>query len=75
MVQAARALWIAQPKLKIAAADCILARGAHHTGFSLSPTAGHLEGFAEMAGVEFPLSDEDATIRHVKEELCLNDVY
>ncbi len=71
----ARALWVPQPNLKVAAAAWILAGGAHHTGFSLSLTAEHMEDFAMMAGVEFLLIDENATLAEVKKELKWNDVY
>jgi L-arabinose isomerase len=71
----ARALWIPQPNLKVAAAAWILAGGAHHTGFSLALTAEHLEDFAEMAGVEFLLIDGDTTIPDVKKELRSNEVF
>ncbi len=71
----ARALWIPQPDLKVAAAAWILAGGAHHTGFSFALTAEHLEDFAEMAGVEFLLIDKDTTISGFKKELRWNDLY
>ena len=68
----ARALWIPQPNLKVAAAAWILAGGAHHTGFSLSLTTEHMEDFAEMAGVEYLLIDESTTIPQIKKELHWN---
>jgi len=71
----ARALWIPQPDLKIAAAAWILAGGSHHTGFSLSLTAEHMGDFAEMAGIEYLLIDQDTTISEVKKELRWNDVF
>ncbi len=71
----ARALWIPQPNLKVAAAAWILAGGAHHTGFSLSLTPEHMEDFAEMAGVEYLLIDENSQISDIKKELKWNDVY
>lgn len=70
----ARALWIPQPNLKVAAAAWILAGGAHHTGFSLSLTPEYLEDFAEMAGVEYILIDETATMANVKNELRWNEL-
>jgi L-arabinose isomerase len=70
----ARALWIPKPNLKIAAAAWILAGGAHHTGFSLSLTAEHMADFAEMAGIEFVLIDQDTRISEIKKELRWNDV-
>lgn len=71
----ARALWIPQPNLKVAAAAWILAGGAHHTGFSLSLTAEHMEEFAEIAGIEFVLIDQETTISWIKKELRWNDIY
>ncbi|MBE7554494.1 MAG: L-arabinose isomerase [Anaerolineales bacterium] len=71
----ARALWIPQPDLKTSAAAWILAGGAHHTGFSLSLTAEHLEDFAEIAGMEFLLIDKDTTVSGFKKELRWNDLY
>lgn len=70
----ARALWRPQPNLKVAAAAWILAGGAHHTGFSLSLTAEHMEDFAEMAGIEYLLIDKDTTISQFKKELHWNQV-
>ncbi|MCL4297247.1 MAG: L-arabinose isomerase [Anaerolineae bacterium] len=71
----ARALWIPQPDLKTSAAAWILAGGAHHTGFSFSLTAEHLEDFAEIAGMEFLLIDKDTTVSGFKKELRWNDLY
>jgi L-arabinose isomerase len=71
----ARALWLAQPDLKTAAAAWILAGGAHHTGFSLALTVEHLEDFAEMAGMEFLLIDHDTRLAAFKKELRWNDLY
>lgn len=70
----ARALWIPQPNLKIAAATWILAGGAHHTGFSLSLTPEYMEDFAEMAGIEYVLIDENTTVSDFKKELRWNQV-
>jgi L-arabinose isomerase len=71
----ARAVWVPRPDLKTAAAAWILAGGAHHTGFSQSVTAEHLEDFAEMAGVEFLLVNADTRLSEFKKELRWNDVY
>lgn len=71
----ARALWVPQPDLPTAAAAWILAGGAHHTGFSLALTVEHLEDFAEMAGIEFLLIDENTQLRDFKKELRWNEVY
>lgn len=69
----ARALWIPQPDLDVAAAAWIYAGGAHHTGFSLALTVEHLEDFASMAGVEFLLIDSETRLRDFRNELRWND--
>ncbi|MGB7190198.1 MAG: L-arabinose isomerase [Acidobacteriaceae bacterium] len=71
----ARAVWRPEPDFKTATASWILAGGAHHTGFSLALGAEHLEDFAEMAGIEFLLIDEHATVRSIRKELRWNDAY
>lgn len=71
----ARALWLPRPNLKVAAAAWIYAGGAHHTSFSYSVTAEHLQDFADMAGVEFMLIDENTCVQEFKEKLRWNDLY
>ena len=71
----ARAVWVPQPDLKVAAAAWIYAGGAHHTGFTQAVTPEHLEDFAEMAGIEFVLIDRSTTIRQFKKELRWNEAY
>jgi L-arabinose isomerase len=71
----ARALWLPRPNLKVAAAAWIYAGGAHHTSFSYAVTAEHLRDFAEMAGVEFLLIDENTRVDEFKEKLRWNDLY
>jgi L-arabinose isomerase len=71
----ARALWLPRPNLKIAAATWIYAGGAHHTSFSYSVTAEHLQDFADMAGIEFLLIDENTRVQEFKEKLRWNDLY
>jgi L-arabinose isomerase len=71
----ARALWIPQPNLKVAAAAWILAGGAHHTGFSMAVTSEFIEDFCEMAGIEFVLIDKNTTIPDIKKELRWNELY
>ena len=71
----ARAIWIPEPNLNIAATAWILAGGAHHTGFSQALTVQHLEDFAGMAGVEFLLIDNSTTVSQFKKELRWNDMY
>jgi L-arabinose isomerase len=71
----ARAVWIPKPNLKVAAAAWILAGGAHHTGFSQCLTAEHMEDFADMAGMEYLLIDQNTDLREFKKELRWNDLY
>ena len=71
----ARALWVANPDLKTAAASWIYAGGAHHTGFSFDLTSEHMADFAEMAGMEFLLIDKSTTVADFKKELRWNDLY
>ena len=71
----ARAMWIPQPDLKIGAAAWILAGGAHHTSFSQSVNESYLEDFAEMAGIEFLLIDENTRLTELKKELRWNEIY
>jgi L-arabinose isomerase len=71
----ARAMWVPKPDLKVAAAAWILAGGAHHTGFSQAVTAEHLEDFAEMAGMEFLLIDQNTVLREFKQTLRWNAAY
>ncbi len=71
----ARALWTPHPNFKEGVAAWILAGGAHHTGFSLSLTAEHMEDFATMADIEYLLIDENSTLAGIKKELKWNDVY
>lgn len=69
----ARALWIPQPNLKIAAAAWIYAGGAHHTGFSQQLTSEHLQLFADMANIEMALIDENTNLAQFKKELRWNE--
>jgi L-arabinose isomerase len=71
----ASAVWIPRPSLKVAAKGWILAGGAHHTGFSQAVTKQHLEDFAEMAGLEFLVIDQDTNLAQLKNELKWNDMY
>ena len=71
----ARALWTPRPNLKVAAAAWIYAGGAHHTSFSYAVTAEHLQDYADMAGIEFLLIDENTTVAEFREKLRWNDLY
>ena len=71
----ARALWVPMPNLEVGAAAWIYAGGAHHTVFSMAMNREYLEDFAEMAGVEFVVIDENTCISAFKKELKWNDLY
>jgi L-arabinose isomerase len=71
----ARAVWVPRPDLKTAATAWIYAGGAHHTGFSQSLTAEHLEDFAEIAGVEFLRIGHNTALSDFKNQLRWNETY
>lgn len=71
----ARVVWQPKPNLKTAAAAWILSGGPHHTGFSQGITAKHMEDFAEIAGIEYLLIDEDTKLSEIKKELMWNEAY
>lgn len=71
----ARALWLPQPNLKIAAAAWIHAGGAHHTGYSLALTAEHMQDYADIAGIEFLLIDNETRLADFRKELHWNELY
>ncbi|MFC4454145.1 L-arabinose isomerase [Deinococcus sonorensis] len=71
----ARAVWECQPDFKTACAAWIYAGGAHHTGYSTSLTAEHIEDFAAIAGVELAVIDAGTQLRAFRQELRLNDLY
>jgi L-arabinose isomerase len=71
----ARAVWECRPDLPTAAACWIHAGGAHHTGFSQAVTTEMLEDFAEIAGIELVIIDQQTRLRDFKKELRFNEVY
>lgn len=71
----ARVLWDAKPNLEDAATAWILAGGAHHTVFTQSLTTEYMEDFADMAGIELLVIDEDTKIRDFKNLINSNEVY
>lgn len=71
----ARALWKPRPDLKTAAQAWILAGGAHHTSFSFDLTIEHLQDYAEMAGIEMVVINEETRIPDFKKELHWNEMY
>ncbi len=71
----ASSLWIPQPNLEIGAAAWILAGGTHHTSFSYDLTVEYLEDYAEIAGIEMVVIDNNTTISEFKKELRMNEIY
>ena len=71
----ARVLWKPLPDLYTAAQAWILAGGAHHTCYSENISVEQLEDFAEIAGIESLVIDEDTKIRDFKNTLRWNETY
>jgi L-arabinose isomerase len=71
----ASAVWVPRPNLKVAAGAWILAGGAHHTGFSQSVTRDHLEDYADIAGLEFLVIDNETKLASLKNEIKWNEMY
>ncbi len=71
----ARALWKPQPDMKVGLEAWILAGGAHHTVYSQNLTVEHLENLAEMLDIELVVIDKATTIRGLKNELKINEVF
>ena len=71
----ARAIWIPEPNLKIAATSWIMAGGSHHTALSRALTCEYLQDFAEMTGMECLLIDHKTNVADFVKELRWNDVY
>ena len=71
----ARVLWDCKPNLEIAATAWILAGGAHHSAYSQAITTEYMEDFADMAGIELVVIDNDTKIRNFKDTLNANEAY
>lgn len=71
----ARVLWKPMPDLATGAEAWILAGGAHHTCLSNALTVENLRDFAEIAGIEFLVIDENTAIPEFKKELMYNEIY
>lgn len=71
----ARVLWQPQPSMEVGLQAWILAGGAHHTVYSQNLTTQYIEDLAEMLGVELVVIDKDTTIRELKRDLKLNEVF
>ncbi len=71
----ARVLWDCKPNLDIAATAWILAGGAHHTVYSQAVTTEFMEDFADIAGIELLVIDQNTTIRNFKDTINGNEAY
>lgn len=70
----ARVLWKTQPSLSQTVENWIQAGGAHHTCFSSKVTTEQLQDFAELAGIEMVLINNDTNTHAFTNELRWNDV-
>ena len=71
----ARVLWDPKPNMDTAVTSWILAGGAHHTVYTQALTTEFLEDFADMAGIELLVIDEDTRVRNFKDTLNANEAY
>ncbi|MDR1407494.1 MAG: L-arabinose isomerase [Tannerella sp.] len=71
----ASALWIPRPNFEVGAGAWILAGGTHHTGFSYDLTVEYFEDYAEIAGIELLVIDENTTMSGFKKEIRMNEVF
>ena len=71
----ARVLWDPKPDMDTAVTSWILAGGAHHTVYTQALTTEFLEDFADIAGIELLVIDEDTKVRTFKDTLNANEAY
>lgn len=71
----ARVLWKPEPSLSESAEAWIYAGGAHHTVLSFVATTEQLRDWAEMAGIECVVIDNNLNIPSFRNELRWNDLY
>lgn len=71
----ARVLWKPQPSMEVGLQAWILAGGAHHTVYSQNLTIEYLEDFAEMLDAELVVIGKDTSIRTLKNDLKLSEIY
>ncbi|UAY56599.1 L-arabinose isomerase [Arachidicoccus terrestris] len=71
----ARVMWKPLPDFQTSCAAWILAGGAHHTSYSQNLSVEQIEDFAEMAGIESVIIDQDTTLRQLKRELKFAQAY
>ncbi|MCM8568438.1 L-arabinose isomerase [Gramella jeungdoensis] len=71
----ARVLWDPKPDMDTAVTTWILAGGAHHTVYTQALTTEFLEDFADMAGIELLVIDDNTRVRDFKDTLNANEAY
>lgn len=71
----ASALWIPKPNFEIGAGAWIAAGGTHHTSFSYDLSVQDLLDYAEIAGIEALVIDENTTMEGFKQQMRINEVY
>ena len=67
--------WTPHPDFYTGTQAWLLAGGAHHTAFSYDVTAEQMGDFAEAMGIEAVFIDKDTTIRNLKKDLMLGEVF
>jgi L-arabinose isomerase len=71
----ARAVWQPKPDLRVAATAWMTAGGAHHTCLSIALSPAYLEDFAQIAGIEYVLIDEETRLSQFQKELRWNNLH
>lgn len=67
--------WTPQPDFYTGLEAWILAGGAHHTAFSYDLTAEQMGDWANAMGIEAVYIDKNTTIRDIKRDLMLGEVF
>jgi L-arabinose isomerase len=71
----ARALWRPRPDFETAAEAWLVAGGGHHTVYTAALGVETIADWAEIAGIEFVVIDQDTRLRALRNELRWNDAY
>ncbi|PJJ45417.1 L-arabinose isomerase [Glutamicibacter mysorens] len=71
----ARAVWSPRPDFNISAESWLAAGGAHHTVMSTAAGIEAFEIFAEIAGAELLVIDEETTRRNFAQQIRVNQSY
>lgn len=71
----ASALWIPQPNFEVGAGCWIYAGGTHHSCFSYDLSDEYWKDYAEIAGIECLVINENTCVDCFRKELRMNEVY